>query len=68
MGYYKNTKKGKHNTLEKYHVYKISINNLHMKDTNTDTYNLIFVSSNDKTGARLEHSPPNIKEHSWHLL
>jgi flagellin-specific chaperone FliS len=30
------------NTLEKYHIYKISKNNLHMNDTNIDTYNPIF--------------------------
>jgi hypothetical protein len=36
-------KKGKHlNTLEKYHIYKVSKNNLHMNDINIDTYNPIF--------------------------
>jgi hypothetical protein len=36
-------KKGKHlNKLEKYHIYNVSKNNLHMNDTNTDTYNPIF--------------------------
>jgi hypothetical protein len=36
-------KKRKHlNTLEKYHMYKISKNNLHMNDTNIDTHNPIF--------------------------
>jgi hypothetical protein len=31
-------RKGKHlNTLEKYHIYKVSKNNLHMNDTNIDT-------------------------------
>jgi hypothetical protein len=36
-------KKGKHlNTLEKYHIYKISKNNLHVNDTNIDIHNPIF--------------------------
>jgi hypothetical protein len=36
-------KKGKHlNTLEKYHIYIISKNNLHMNDTNIDTHNVVF--------------------------
>jgi hypothetical protein len=36
-------KKGKHlNTLEKYHIYKISKNNLHTSDTNIDTHNPLF--------------------------
>jgi hypothetical protein len=30
------------NTLEKYHIYKISRNNLHMNDTHIDTHNPIF--------------------------
>jgi hypothetical protein len=35
--------KGKHlNTLEKYHIYRISKNNLHMNDTHINTYNPIF--------------------------
>jgi hypothetical protein len=33
-------KKGRHlNTLEKYHIYKISKNNLYMNDIIIDTYN-----------------------------
>jgi hypothetical protein len=36
-------KKEKHsNTLEKYHIYKISKNSLYMNDTNVDTHNPIF--------------------------
>jgi hypothetical protein len=36
-------RKGKHlNTLEKYHIYEVSNKNLHMNDTNIDTYNPIF--------------------------
>jgi hypothetical protein len=36
-------KKGKQlNTLEKYYIYNVSKNKLHMNDTNTDTYNTIF--------------------------
>jgi hypothetical protein len=35
-------RKGKHlNALEKYHLYKISKNNLQMNDTNIDTHNPI---------------------------
>jgi diphthamide synthase subunit DPH2 len=34
---------GKHlNTLERYHIYKISKDNLHMNDTYNDTHNPIF--------------------------
>jgi hypothetical protein len=36
-------RKGKHlNTLEKYHIYKISKEKIHMNDTYDDTYNPIF--------------------------
>jgi hypothetical protein len=36
-------RKRKHlNTLEKYHIYKSSNDNLQMDDTNTDTHNPIF--------------------------
>jgi hypothetical protein len=36
-------RKGKHlNTLAKYCIYKISSNNLQMKDTNINTHNPIF--------------------------
>jgi hypothetical protein len=36
-------RKRKHlNTLEKYHIYVVSKKNLHMNDTNIDTYNPIF--------------------------
>jgi hypothetical protein len=39
----KTHKKGKHlNTLEKYHIYRISKSNLHMNDTNIDTHNPVF--------------------------
>jgi hypothetical protein len=30
------------NTLEKYHIYKISSNNLHMNDTHVETHNPVF--------------------------
>jgi hypothetical protein len=41
-------KKGKHlNTLEKYHIHKISENNLHMNDTYNDPYNPIFETLHD---------------------
>jgi hypothetical protein len=36
-------RKGKHlNTLERYHIYKTSRENLHMNDTHIDTHNPIF--------------------------
>jgi hypothetical protein len=36
-------RKGRHlNTLERYHIYKISGNNLHMNDTHTEVHNPIF--------------------------
>jgi hypothetical protein len=36
-------RKGKHlNTLEKYHIYRLSRSRLHMNDAHIDTYNLIF--------------------------
>ena len=39
----KTVRNGKHlSTLEKYHIYKISKENLHMNDINTDTHNHIF--------------------------
>jgi hypothetical protein len=42
-GILKTGRKGKHlNTLEKYHIYRISNDNLHMNDTHIDTYNPIF--------------------------
>jgi hypothetical protein len=43
MDIIKTHRKGKHlNTLEKYHIYKISKDNLQMNDPNTDTCNPIF--------------------------
>jgi hypothetical protein len=36
-------RKGRHlNTLEKYHIYEISRNNLHMNETHIELYNPIF--------------------------
>jgi hypothetical protein len=36
-------RKGRHlNTLERYHIYKISRNNLHMNNTHIETHNPIF--------------------------
>jgi hypothetical protein len=43
MNTIKTEKKGKHfNTLQKYHIYKISKNGLHMNDAYIDIYNPIF--------------------------
>jgi hypothetical protein len=40
--------KGKHlNTLEKYYIYKISKDNLHMNDVNIKTHNSIFQALNE---------------------
>jgi hypothetical protein len=35
------------NTLERYHIYKISRNNLHMNDTHIEAHNLIFQTVHD---------------------
>jgi hypothetical protein len=41
----KTGKKGRHlNTLEKYHIYRISKDNLHMNDTYIEIHNPIFES------------------------
>jgi hypothetical protein len=41
-------RKGRHlNTLEKYHIYKISRNNLHMNNTYIDTHNPTFQIINE---------------------
>jgi hypothetical protein len=43
MDIIKTEKKGKHmNTLEWYHIHKISKHKLHKNDTYIDTHNLIF--------------------------
>jgi hypothetical protein len=48
MAIIKTGRKGKHlNTLEKYHIYRISKDNLHMNDTYIDTYNTIFETSDE---------------------
>jgi hypothetical protein len=42
-------RKGKHlNTLEKYHIQKISKERLHMNDTYNETHNPIFETLNTK--------------------
>jgi hypothetical protein len=39
----RNGRKGRHlNTLEKYHIYRISKTNAHLNNTNNDTHNPIF--------------------------
>jgi hypothetical protein len=39
----KRRRKGRHlNTLERYHIYQISRNYLHMNDTHIETHNPIF--------------------------
>jgi hypothetical protein len=43
MGVIRIGRKNKHlNNLERYHIYKISRNNLHMNDTYIEEHNLIF--------------------------
>jgi hypothetical protein len=50
MDIIKTEKKGKHlNTLEKYHIYKISENRLHMNDTYIDIYNPILNRTSSPT-------------------
>jgi hypothetical protein len=51
----KTEKKGKHmNTLERYHIHKISKDKLHMNDTYIDTHNPIFEILEEHT----QLSPP----------
>jgi hypothetical protein len=41
-------RKGRHlHTLEKYHIYKISKSNLHMKDMHINTHNPIFQTAHE---------------------
>jgi hypothetical protein len=43
MDFIRRGRKDRHlNTLEKYHIYKISRNNLHMNNTHIKAYNPIF--------------------------
>jgi hypothetical protein len=43
MDIVKTGRKGKHlNTLEKYHIYRISKDNPHMNDTHINTYNELY--------------------------
>jgi hypothetical protein len=43
MGIIRTQRIGKHlNTLEKYHIYKISKDNMHINDANIDTHNQVF--------------------------
>jgi hypothetical protein len=53
-------KKGKHvNTLERYHIHKISKNKLHMNDTYIDTHNPIFkILQEIDTGEKHTPNPP----------
>jgi hypothetical protein len=50
-------RKGRHlNTLEKYRIYVISWNNLHMKDTYNDIFNPIFLTFHDFTTGSITHN------------
>jgi hypothetical protein len=56
-------RKGKYlNTLEKYHIYKASKDNLNMNDTHIDTHNPIFETLHEiytrQQYTHLPHSPP----------
>jgi hypothetical protein len=51
-------RKGKHlNTVERYHIYRISKDNLHMNDTYNDTYNSMFVHYTSFTRDSSTHTP-----------
>jgi hypothetical protein len=56
MGIITTAKKGRHlNTLERYHIYKLSKEKLHMNDTYIDTYNPIFEVLQE-ANARQQHT------------
>jgi hypothetical protein len=48
------------NTLEKYHIYKISRNNLHINDTYIDIYNAIFPTLHEFYDGEQHRHPPKI--------
>jgi hypothetical protein len=55
MGVITTGRKGKHlNNLERYHIYRISRDNLHMNGTYNDTHNPIFETLH-KLYTRLQH-------------
>jgi hypothetical protein len=59
MDIIKTGKKGRHlNTLENYYIYRISRDNLHMKDTYIDTYNALFQTLHELY-ARQQHTRPH---------
>jgi hypothetical protein len=56
-------RKGKYlNTLEKYHIYKVSKDNLNINDTDIDTHNPIFETLHEiytrQRNTHFPHSPP----------
>jgi hypothetical protein len=59
-------RKGKYlNTLERYHIYEISKENLHMNDTHIDTHKILyskhctrFTQNNSKPSPHLPHPHP----------
>jgi hypothetical protein len=57
-------RKGKHlNALERYHIYKVSRENLGMNDTHIDTYNPIFETLHGIYTSKQNthpHSPPTL--------
>jgi hypothetical protein len=68
MNIVRTQKKGKHlKTLEKYHIYKISKNNLHTNDTNIDTHNPIFRTLQQiNTSQQQPHPSSYIKQNQLH--
>jgi hypothetical protein len=54
------------NTLERFHIYNLSKENLQMKDTYADTYNPIFnlITNYHKIPYKPPHSPINCQSHS----
>jgi hypothetical protein len=62
MDIIKTGKKGRHlNTLEKYCIYRISRDNLHMNDIYIDTYNPIFQILHELY-VRQQHTHPPSKD------
>jgi hypothetical protein len=59
----KTEKKGTHlNTLEKYHMYKISKNKQHMNETYIDIYNLIFETLYELNTSSSTQTPSTIRK------
>jgi hypothetical protein len=57
MNIVRTQRQGTHlNTLEKYHIYEISKNNLQKNDTDIDTHNPTFRALQKRTPGNITHS------------